>query len=72
VLADQDELLLFRFTLAVFCDWHDRVGNAVEVGDALVVRMIGNDERNIASQFAVLVTVEQILKAVVVLRDKDR
>jgi hypothetical protein len=70
--VNSGELFLFGFALVVFRDWHDEVGDVVEVGNALVVRMIGDDQGNLASEFAALVAVEQVLEAVVVLGDEDR
>jgi len=55
VFADQRELLLFRFGLVLFRDRYDEVGDAIEVRDPLIVRMVGNNQRNFAMQFAALV-----------------
>ena len=71
VLADERELFLFGFALVLLRDGHDEIGNVVEVGDPLVVGMIGNDQWNLAAQFAALVAVEKILQAMVVLGDED-
>src|SRR4029077_13459314 len=46
-------------------------GNLVEVGNRLVVGVIGNNQRNVAGQFATLVAVEQIDQAVIVLRNEN-
>ncbi len=71
VRLDQRVDILFRLWLIVFRDWDHGVGNFVEVGDSLIVRMIGNDERDVAGEFAALVTVEEIDEAVVVFRDQN-
>jgi hypothetical protein len=71
MIADKCDLLQFRLPFAFFCDRDDEVGNAVEVCDTLVVRMVGNDQRNFAAEFAALVAVEKILQAVVILRNED-
>jgi hypothetical protein len=71
VLADERDLFLFRFPLVFFRDRYDEVGDAVEVGDTLVIGMVGNDQRDFAAQFAALVAVEKVLQAVVKLRDED-
>ena len=71
VLADERNLLLFRFPLVFFSDRYDEVGDAVEVGDTLVIGMIGNDQRDFAAKFATLVAVKKVLQAMVILRDED-
>ncbi len=48
-----------------------RVGDFVEVGNGLVVGVIGDDQRDLAGEFAALVTVEKIDEAVIVFRDQD-
>src|SRR5580700_545383 len=63
--------LVFGLTLIVFCDGDDSVGNFVEIGDGSVVGMIGDDQRDIAGEFAGPVTVEKIDEAVVVLRNQN-
>src|ERR1700688_589952 len=71
VLADERNLLLFRFPLVFFSDRYDEVRDAVEVGDTLVIGMIGNDQRDFAAKFATLVAVKKVLQAMVILRDED-
>src|ERR1700689_4011486 len=71
MLVDQGMDLLLGFMLVVFGDRNNRVGNLVKVRDRLVVGMIRNDERDVAGEFAALVTVEEIDEAVIVLRDQD-
>ena len=72
MLTNERKLFLLGFALIFFRHRHDDIRNVVEVGDALVVGMIGDDQRNLAAQFAVVVAVEQVLQAVVVLRNEDR
>jgi hypothetical protein len=72
VFADECDLLLFRSPLIFFRDRYDEVRDAVEVGDALVIGVVGNDQRDFAAKFATLVAVEQILQAMVILRNEDR
>jgi len=45
MFADERDLLLFRLPLVFFRDRYDEVRDAVEIGDALVVGMVGNDQR---------------------------
>ena len=71
MFADERDLLLFRLPLVFFRDRYDEVRDAVEIGDALVVGMVGNDQRYIAVEFAALMPVEQVLQAMVILRDED-
>jgi len=71
VFADESDLFLFRFLLVFFCNRHDKVGDAIEVGNALIVRMVRNDQRNFTAQFTALVAIEQVLEAMVVLGDED-
>lgn len=71
VFADKGDLLLLDFPFVLFCDRKDEVGNAIEVGDPLIVGMIGDDQRNLALQLAALMAVEQVLQAVVILGDED-
>ncbi len=71
MLPKQTDLLLFRFTLVLLGYGDDEVGDAVEVSDSLVIGMVGDDERNLAAQFAAVVTVEQILQAVIVPGNED-
>src|SRR5579862_3702967 len=49
----------------------DFVGNFVEIGDGLVVRMVGDDEWNVAGKFSALLAVKQVDQAVIILRDED-
>ncbi len=49
----------------------DDVRDFVKVGQGLVVGVIGDDERDLAGEFAALVTVEEIDEAVVVLRNQN-
>src|SRR5208282_1826260 len=60
VFADERDLLLLRFPLAFLRDRHDEVGDAVKVGDPLVVGMIGNDQRNFAVQLTALLAKNEI------------
>jgi hypothetical protein len=57
--------------LVVFGDRNHRGGNFVEIGDGLVVGMIGDDQRDFAGKLAAVMPVEEIDEAVVVLRDQD-
>src|SRR6202161_2731441 len=71
MLAHQSDLFLLRLTLVFFADRYDEIRHSVEVGDPLVVGVFENYQRNIAMQFATLLTVEQVLQAMVVLRDEN-
>src|ERR1700678_1974737 len=71
MLAHQSDLFLLCLTLVFFADRYDEIRHSVEVGDPLVVGVVGNYQRNIAMQFATLLTVEQVLQAMVVLRDEN-
>ncbi len=71
VCFDQRVDLLFCLLLVFFCDRDDVVRDFVEVGDGLVVGVVGNDQRDVAGEFAALMTVEKIDEAVIVLRDQD-
>src|SRR5216684_2221965 len=57
--------------LVVLGDRNDGIGNFVEVGKRLVVGVIGNDQRNVAGEFAALVAIQEIDQAVIVLGDKN-
>src|SRR5580698_11432772 len=71
MFADECDLRLFGLTLVFFCDWHNEVRDMVEVGYALVIGVIRNNQRNLAMQFATLVPVKQILQAMVILRNEN-
>src|SRR5215467_7887246 len=43
----------------------------VKVRCALVIRMIGDDQRDLTSEFATLVAIKEVLKAVIVPGDED-
>ena len=71
VFPKQRNLLLLRLVL-VFLRYRDHeIRHAVEVGDSLVVWMVGNNKRDFAAQFAALVAVKQVLEAVIVFRNKN-
>ena len=69
MLFKQCEDFLFRFAFVVFGDRNYEEGHSVELGDWPVVRMVGNDQRNVASQLAAFVTVKQVHQAVVIFRN---
>src|ERR1700727_954264 len=71
MLAKEGDLLLFCLAFVFFGYGDDEEGDAVEVSDSLAIWMVGDDEGDLASQFATLVTVEQVLKAVIVLGHED-
>src|SRR5580658_847497 len=71
VLGDERVNRVFSLLFVVFGDRDDRVGSLVKIGQALVVGMIGNDQRDVASQFAALLAVKKIDQAMVVLRDEN-
>ena len=71
VIVDQCLNSLLRVALVFFGDRHDRVGNLVEIGERLIVRVIGDDQRNIAGEFAALMAVEQIHEAVIIFRNQN-
>jgi hypothetical protein len=48
VFVGQRADLLFSPALVVLCDGDDGVGDFVEVGDGLVVGVVGDDQGNIA------------------------
>jgi len=70
VFSDERNLLLFRYPLVFFSHRYDEVGDVVEVGDTLIIRMIGNNQWDFAAKFAALVAVEQVLQAIVIRRDE--
>ena len=58
--------LLFGLRFAVFGYGDGDIGNPIEVCDGAIVFVVGNDQRDLAFQFAALMAVEQVYKAVVV------
>ncbi len=71
LLADEGDLALLRCALVFFRDRNDHERDAIEVGDGLIVGVVGNDERDFAVQFADLVAVEQVDQAVIIFRNHD-
>jgi hypothetical protein len=71
MFAKQGDLFSFCLALVFFGDGDDEERDAVEVSDSLAIWMVGDDEGDLASQFATMVTVEQVLKAVIVLGNED-
>src|SRR5947209_3081999 len=71
VLPQQSENILLCRSLVIFRDWHRAVRNTVELRNRFVVRMIGNDEWDLAVQFSGSMTIQQINQAVIVLGYKD-
>ena len=47
----------FGLLLVVFCDRNDGIAGFVEVGDGLIVGVIGDDQLDFAGEFATPVTV---------------
>ncbi len=43
-------IFLFRFAFVFFCDRDREIRDAIEIGDGLVVGMVGNDDGNLAAQ----------------------
>ena len=71
VLFDQRMDLFLGLPFILLCDRDDGVWDFVEVGDRLVVRVIGDDQRDVAGKFAALVSIQEIDEAVVIFRDQD-
>src|SRR5580704_3539964 len=71
VLSEQRQDFFLSGKLVVLGDRHGGIGNLIEVGNRLIVLVIGNDQRNIAGQFAVLMAVKKIHQAVIVLGDEN-
>ncbi len=63
---DQRMDLFFGLSLIFFGDGNDTVRNLVKLGNGLVVGVVGNDQRDVAGEFAALVTVEKIDETVIV------
>src|SRR5579864_5767181 len=71
VLVEQLLDTRLGLVLVVFRDLNDSVRSLVEVGDGLIVGVVGDDQRNVASQFAAAMPVEKIDQAMVVFRDEN-
>ncbi len=71
VVFDERMDLCFGLLFVVFCDGDHDIGNFVEIGDGLIVGVVGNNQRDVAGEFAALVAVEEIDEAVVVLRNQN-
>src|ERR1700722_6282014 len=71
MVADQRELLPFNLALIFLCDRKHKIGDVIEVGDALVVRMVRNDQWNFAVQLSILMAVEKVLQAVILFGNED-
>src|SRR6202041_783918 len=72
VFPDQRELPLLDLLFVLLRDRQEEIRDAIKIGHALAVGVIGDDQRNLALQFAALMPIEQVLEAVIVFRDKDR
>ena len=71
VLAEEGELAALGLGFVVFGDGEEKERDAIEVGDALIVGMIGDDEGDVAAELAALMAVKEVLQAMVVLGDED-
>ncbi len=71
VLINQRLDFFFGFFFVFFTDRNYCVRDFVKVCDGLVVGMIGNDQRNVADEFAAVMAIEKINEAVIVLRDEN-
>src|SRR6266576_874496 len=71
MLADERDLLLFRFALVLFGYGNDEERNLIKVRERLIVGVVRNDQRDIAVQFPDFVAIQQIDRAMVVLRNQD-
>src|ERR1044072_8828857 len=65
LLTNHRNLFLLCFAFRVFGDWNNEIGNTVKLSQALVVRVVGDDQRNITGQFTDFVPVKQIAQAMV-------
>src|SRR5581483_2845960 len=72
MVAQQSELPGFRLRLVVLAHRHFEKRDTVEVSQPSAIRVVADNEWNFACQLAALVAVQQIGKAMVVMRDKDR
>src|ERR1700751_936033 len=63
--------MLLDLLLVLLCHWNYAVGDVVKVCVIFRVGMIADHQRNLASEFASALPVEQIYKAVVILGDKN-
>src|ERR1700674_3120791 len=70
VLLQEVQNCLLCLTLVVSWNWNRKVGNSIEIRDRLIVRVVRNNQRNVASQFAAPAAIKQVHQAVVVLRDQ--
>ena len=72
VRGHQSHLLLLRLGLVFLV--HGDVGerNLVRLGQPVGIRVVADDERNLAIQFAGMVAVQQVGQTVVEFRDEDR
>jgi hypothetical protein len=71
VFADECDLFLLRLPLIFSRYRHDKIRDTIELGDALVIGMVGHDQWNLATQFPALVAVKQVLQTMVIFRDEN-
>src|SRR5947209_6791699 len=71
VLVDQAAKACLGFVFVPLGDGNNFIWNAVKIGDGLVVRVIGNDQRDVTGEFASFMPVQQIHQAVIVFRDEN-
>src|SRR5713101_7825325 len=71
VLSDQGLDSFLCLVLVVFGDGDDCVRNLVEIGERLIVGVVGDDQRNVAGEFTALVPIQKIDQTMVILGDKS-
>ncbi len=70
VFAEQLDLPPFSFRLVLPCHRNDVIRNTVKVRVTLRVRMVADNQRNFAGEFADPLSIEQINETVIIFRNK--
>ena len=71
LFANQTLNLCLGLVLVVFRDRNNRIRDLVEIGNRLIVRVIRNNQRDVAGQLSRLVAIQKIDQAMIVLRNQN-
>src|SRR3954447_244080 len=71
VLVDKSMKASLSLGLVLFAHRHDLVRNLVEIRNGLSVGMVGDDQWDLAREFAALLAIQKIDEAVIILRNEN-